>query len=219
MENNKRKRLLDFYLSIKDCTRCDLSGTRTKFVFGSGSVDAPVLFIGEAPGKMEDLKGLPFVGRAGKVLDELLASIGFMREEIFIANVLKCRPPKNRDPKTEEIDTCKVYLLKQIEIIDPKIICTLGKYSTQFILKTKAGITSLRGKSYKIDGRTVLPINHPAVVLYSPSKIDLLKEDFQRIKQELEQMDKREDSQKDDLSSSLERQEEKNEQLGFFDGD
>jgi len=222
MENEKRKRLLDFYLDIKDCQRCELSKTRNNFVFGSGTVDAPVLFIGEAPGKNEDLKGLPFVGRAGKVLDELLSFIGFTREDIFIANVLKCRPPNNRDPKIEEIDTCKPYLLKQIEIIDPRIICTLGKYSTQFMLKTKAGISSLRGRSYKIDGRVIIPINHPAVVLYSPSKMGLLKDDFKRIKEKLDKDEK--DIEKEagsliDTDTIPGSSEMTNEQLGFFDGD
>lgn len=219
MISSKRDILLDFYQSIKDCQNCDLSKTRTRFVFGSGSADAPVLFIGEAPGKMEDQQGKPFVGRAGKVLDELLGSIGFDRQDIFIANVLKCRPPNNRDPRPEEIDACKVYLQKQIEIIDPKIICTLGKYSTQFILNTKAGISSLRGRSYSLDGRTVLPINHPAVVLYTPSKMELLKEDFKRIKERLEQSPDGPDRQSiQDRKERSKQDEEINEQLGFFDG-
>ena len=122
-EYDKRERLKEFYLKIKDCSRCELSKSRTKFVFGSGSAYASVMFVGEAPGRNEDLQGLPFVGQAGKLLDELLGMIGFDRSEVFIANILKCRPPGNRDPKIDEINTCKDYLLEQIKIIDPKVIC------------------------------------------------------------------------------------------------
>jgi DNA polymerase len=181
-DENKREKLKEFYLQIRECRECDLSKSRTNFVFGSGNANAAIVFIGEAPGKNEDLQGKPFVGQAGKLLDELLNSIGFSRNEVFIANVLKCRPPENRDPNMIEINTCKNYLLRQIEIIDPKIICTMGKYSTQLVLNTQAGITSLRGKIFKIQNRTVIPINHPAAALYTPSRFGILKEDFQRIK-------------------------------------
>jgi len=178
----KRERLKDLFLQIRDCRECGLHSTRNKFVFGSGSAEAEVMFVGEAPGKNEDLQGLPFVGRAGEILDSLLESIGMARKEVFIANVLKCRPPGNRDPLAEEINTCKDYLFRQIDIIDPKIICTLGKFSTQLILGTKQGITGLRGRVFQRDGRAVLPINHPAAVLYTPSRIAILREDFSRIK-------------------------------------
>lgn len=161
---------------------CELGKTRTNFVFGSGNSSAEIVFIGEAPGRNEDLQGKPFVGQAGKILDELLLSIGFNRSDVFIANVLKCRPPENRDPKLEEINICKKYLLEQIEIIDPKIICTMGKYSTQLILNTDTTITKLRGKIFRVENRVVLPINHPAAALYTPSRFGILKEDFQRIK-------------------------------------
>jgi DNA polymerase len=140
------------------------------------------MFVGEAPGKNEDLQGLPFVGRAGDILDKLLGSINMKRNEVFIANVLKCRPPGNRDPQAEEISICKDYLFRQIDIIDPRMICTLGKYSTQLMLDTKQGITSLRGKIFQREGRLILPINHPAAVLYTPSRMEILKEDFSRIK-------------------------------------
>ena len=179
---NRRDRLKEFYFEIRDCRKCELYRTRTNFVFGSGSANAEILLIGEAPGRNEDLQGKPFVGQAGKLLDELLLSIGFNRNEIFIANILKCRPPENRDPKLTETDTCKPYLLRQIEIIDPKIICTMGKYSTQVILNTTAGISVLRGKVFKAGGRIVLPINHPAAALYTPSRLKILEEDFQRLK-------------------------------------
>ena len=182
MSEDKREKLKEFYFKIKECMECELGKTRTNFVFGSGNSSAEIVFIGEAPGRNEDLQGKPFVGQAGKILDELLLSIGFNRSDVFIANVLKCRPPENRDPKLEEINICKKYLLEQIEIIDPKIICTMGKYSTQLILNTDTGITSLRGKVFRVENRVVLPINHPAAALYAPSRLAVLKEDFQRIK-------------------------------------
>jgi uracil-DNA glycosylase family 4 len=183
MENeNKREKLKEYYLQIKNCKNCDLYKTRTNFVFGSGSADADILFVGEAPGKNEDLQGKPFVGQAGKILDDLLHSIGFDRNEVFITNVLKSRPPENRDPNSVEINACKGYLSRQIEIIDPRIICTLGKYSTQLLLDTSAGISGLRGKVFMIENRVILPINHPAAVLYTPSRLEILKEDFKRIK-------------------------------------
>lgn len=181
MKDNREK-LKSFFLKIKDCRECALFRTRKKFVFGSGSANAEIMFIGEAPGKNEDIQGYPFVGRAGNILDELLESIGLTKKDVFIANVLKCRPPGNRDPRSEEIDICKKYLFEQIEIIDPKIICTLGKYSTQLVLNTKDGITGLRGKVFERDGRKILPINHPAAVLYNPSRMEILKRDFTRIK-------------------------------------
>ena len=179
---DKREKLKSFFYKINDCRQCELHKSRTKFVFGGGNAAAELMFVGEAPGKNEDLQGLPFVGRAGKILDDLLGSIDMNRKEVFIANVLKCRPPGNRDPRIDEIDTCKEYLFEQINIIDPRIICTLGKYSTQLILNTSHGITGLRGKVFHRDGRTILPINHPAAVLYNPSRIEILQKDFLRIK-------------------------------------
>lgn len=186
VNNEKREKLKEFYFRIKNCRSCELGSTRINFVFGSGNANASILFIGEAPGKNEDLQGKPFVGQAGKILDGLLAGIGLSRNEVFIANVLKCRPPENRDPAIDEINTCKQYLFEQIEIIDPAIICTLGKYSTQLILNTTEGITKLRGNIFKINGRLVLPINHPAAAMYAPSRISVLKEDFNRIKSVLD---------------------------------
>ncbi|MBM3699849.1 MAG: uracil-DNA glycosylase [Actinobacteria bacterium] len=179
---SRRERLKEFYLSIKECAKCELSQTRTNFVFGSGNADSRILFVGEAPGKNEDILGRPFVGQAGRILDELLENAGFLRSEIFIANVLKCRPPLNRDPLASEIDLCKPYLFQQIEIIDPGIICTMGRYSTQLLLEIAAPISSLRGKIYKKNGRVILPINHPAAALYTRSRLQLLQEDFRRLK-------------------------------------
>ena len=178
---DKREKLKQYYFSIKDCKNCNLAATRTNFVFGSGNANSVIMFIGEAPGRNEDLQGKPFVGQAGKLLDDLLASINLNRNEVFIANVLKCRPPQNRDPNLEEISKCKNYLFKQIEIINPSIICTLGKYSTQLLLNTDEGITALRGRVFKIGNRFILPINHPAAALYTPSRFEILKLDFKRI--------------------------------------
>ncbi len=188
INNEKYEKLKEFYNRIKSCTGCELCNTRINFVFGSGSANASIVFVGEAPGRNEDLQGKPFVGQAGKLLDGLLAGIGLTRSEVFIANVLKCRPPANRDPDLTEINTCKQYLFEQIEIIDPAIICTLGKYSTQLILDTTEGIAKLRGNIFKINGRLILPINHPAAALYAPSRLQILKEDFNRIKSVLDKV-------------------------------
>jgi DNA polymerase len=179
--DEKNNNLKEHYYLIKDCRKCDLSLSRTKFVFGSGNSNSKIMFVGEAPGKNEDLQGKPFVGQAGKLLDELLDLIGHKRTEVFIANVLKCRPPQNRDPRQEEIDLCKHYLFEQIEIIDPLILCTLGKYSTQLLLDTDKGITGLRGRVFKNNNRYIMPINHPAAVLYAPSRFEILKNDFRKI--------------------------------------
>ena len=181
-KNKKREDLRTFFYRIKECMECDLHKTRINFVFGSGNSSAPVIFVGEAPGKNEDLQGRPFVGQAGRLLDELLATIGFRRDDIFIANVLKCRPPENRDPNIKEINTCKKYLFRQIEIIDPMIVCTLGRYSTQLILDTSTGINKLRGRVFRVSGRLVVPINHPAAALYTPSRMQVLKDDFKKVR-------------------------------------
>jgi len=215
-ESDKREKLKELYLKIRDCQKCGLCKSRTKFVFGSGSAYADVMFVGEAPGKNEDLQGLPFVGQAGKLLDELLGSIGFDRSEVFIANILKCRPPGNRDPLIEEINTCKDHLMEQVKIIDPKIICTLGKFSTQLLLNTSKGITGLRGKVFRIDNRIVMPINHPAAALYMPSKIEILKQDFQKIKKLIDSNSEISAFQEDISSLESEDEQDKDEQLGLF---
>ncbi|MCE5191396.1 MAG: uracil-DNA glycosylase [Actinomycetia bacterium] len=167
---------------IGDCQRCPLGSTRTRLVFGVGDPNARLMFVGEAPGKNEDLKGEPFVGAAGQLLDELLASIGLHRSDVYIANVLKCRPPANRDPLPLEIATCTPFLAEQVHLIDPDVIATLGNFATRFVLGTDAGITQLRGKLYRVDGRQVVPIYHPAAALYSPDKRAYLFEDFARLR-------------------------------------
>jgi uracil-DNA glycosylase len=167
---------------IGDCHRCPLGDTRTRLVFGVGDPRAKLMFIGEAPGKNEDLQGEPFVGAAGKLLDELLASIGLTRDLVYIANILKCRPPGNRDPLPLEKETCTPFLREQIRLIAPVVIATLGNHATKYILGTETGITRLRGRLFRIDERQVLPILHPAAALYDPGNRATLFEDFGRLK-------------------------------------
>jgi DNA polymerase len=167
---------------VDDCRRCALGETRNCLVFGVGDPHADLMFIGEAPGKQEDLKGYPFVGAAGQLLDELLASIGLCRDQVYIANVLKCRPPGNRDPKPEEIEQCSPFLAEQIRLVDPKVVATLGNFATKYVLHTDRGITALRGKLYRVEGRQVVPIFHPAAALYTPAKREVLAEDFRRLR-------------------------------------
>lgn len=147
------------------CTACSLAGGRTNVVFGAGSAVADVLIVGEGPGQQEDEEGLPFVGRSGQLLNELLGEIGLQREDVYIANVVKCRPPRNRDPRPDEIDACKAYLRRQIELIDPTVVITLGNFSTKLLLKTTTGITRMRGKAYEWWGRFLVPTFHPAAAL------------------------------------------------------
>jgi uracil-DNA glycosylase family 4 len=176
---------------IGDCHRCALGDGRTTLVFGVGHPSAELMFVGEAPGKNEDLQGEPFVGAAGKLLDELLAGIGLTRPQVYVANVLKCRPPGNRDPLPIEVETCTPFLSRQIELISPKVIATLGNFATRYVLDTTAGITSLRGRLYHIGGRQVVPIYHPAVALYDASKRSDLAEDFKRLRAVLDRAEGR----------------------------
>lgn len=168
---------------VETCTRCALCEGRTNVVFGEGDPHARVLIVGEAPGKNEDLQGRPFVGAAGKFLDELLAHAGLAREEVFIANVLKCRPPSNRNPHADEIEACAPFLRLQTRSIDPDVIVTMGNFATQFILRTGVGITRLRGTWQTAGKFVVFPIFHPAAAIYDRSKRDVLFSDFDRIGQ------------------------------------
>ncbi len=201
--------LREFYQEIRDCQRCPLWKTRTNLVFGSGSQRARVMFIGEAPGYNEDQQGKPFVGAAGQLLDSLLSSIGLKRGEVFIGNVLKCRPPENRDPLPQEIETCKGYLYRQIEIINPPVICTLGRFSTNLILGREVSISKVRGKIFKVNGRTLIPIFHPAAALYTGANLPLLEADFQTIKEVLEHP-------QEETTEELQEREGEAEQLGFW---
>jgi DNA polymerase len=164
--------------SVEGCKKCVLCETRTTVVFGVGNPHAEVMFIGEAPGKQEDLGAEPFIGAAGKKLNALLELAGLQREEIYIANVLKCRPPGNRDPKPEEIEICTPYLREQVRAIAPIVLVTLGNFASQFILRTSIGITRLRGQVHITGPFSVLPTYHPAAAIYDPSKQSALEEDF-----------------------------------------
>ena len=187
--------LMDELVSeVGRCRRCRLWKEAKNDVSGEGSLDAFVMFIGEAPGHWEDVKGRPFVGAAGKLLDELLSSIDLKREDVYIGNIIKHRPPNNRDPRKDEVEACSPYLDRQIRIIEPAIILTLGRHSTRYVLskvdvKIK-GITEVRGRIYveKLFGFPVriMPTFHPAAALYNPEYRSALEEDFQRIKTELE---------------------------------
>jgi uracil-DNA glycosylase len=167
---------------IGDCHRCPLGDTRTTLVFGVGDPAARVMFVGEAPGKNEDLKGEPFVGAAGQLLNELLAHAGLTRDAVFIANVLKCRPPGNRDPERLEIETCTPFLREQIRVIAPDVLVTLGNFATKFVLKTETGITRLHGSPQQAGRFTVLPIFHPAAAIYDRTKRDALFADFETLR-------------------------------------
>jgi DNA polymerase len=150
-----------------DCTACPLATSRTKVVFGVGNPEADLMFVGEAPGKDEDLTGEPFVGRAGKLLDKLvLEEMGLTREAFYVGNVLKCRPPGNRDPKPDEIATCRPFLEQQVDLIDPRVIVTLGNFATKLLLDTTEGITKVRGRTYPYrTGATLVPTFHPSAAL------------------------------------------------------
>ena len=175
-------------ISLHDCQRCQLSAGRTQVVFGKGNPHASIMFVGEAPGFYEDRQGEPFVGAAGKLLTELLQSIGLERSDIYIANVIKCRPPNNRDPLPDEIDTCKPFLLQQIALIQPKLVCTLGNFATQTLLERKVGITKVRGQVIQLEHFVVFPLLHPAAALHQGNLRVPLKEDFQKLKTVLEEM-------------------------------
>jgi len=187
----RRELLKAVYEEARGCVRCPLHQTRTNVVFGSGNANADLMFIGEAPGAHEDRQGLPFVGQAGKLLDKLLGEIGLERADVWICNVLKCRPPDNRDPHPNEIDACHDYLRRQVDLIEPVVICTLGNFSTKLLTANHAGITKVRGtpQEHLIGGRFLfmLPLFHPAAGLRTPRVAEQLREDFSRIPELLAQ--------------------------------
>ncbi|HYQ87135.1 MAG TPA: uracil-DNA glycosylase [Bacteroidota bacterium] len=160
--------LPDLYDQIHECLKCPLGQTRTRFVFGTGNLRADVMFIGEAPGADEDAQGEPFVGKAGQLLNKIIEAIGMKREEVYICNILKCRPPNNRDPETSEMETCSPYLLKQIELIRPKFIICLGRISAQWLLQTNESLTALRSRTHTFKGSTLIVTYHPAALLRNP---------------------------------------------------
>ena len=188
----RRQKLIELYHEVKACHACPLSATRTNPVFGMGNADADLMFVGEAPGAEEDRQGLPFVGRAGKLLDELLAGIGMTRKEhAFIANVLKSRPPGNRDPQPDEIESCRPYLERQVKLIEPRVICTLGNFATKLLTGSPTGITRVRGRPQERDVAGVpvvlYPLFHPAAALRTPAVLQQLRDDFSGIPELLEQ--------------------------------
>ena len=181
----RRELLKAVYEEARGCTRCPLHQARTTVVFGAGNADADLMFIGEAPGANEDRMGLPFVGQAGKLLDKLLAEIGLERKEVWVCNVLKCRPPDNRDPHPNEIEACNDYLRRQVDLIEPTVICTLGNFSTKLLRADTTGISRLHGREeVRIIGPRAVrlyPLYHPAAALYTPSMLEALRADFHRI--------------------------------------
>ena len=181
--------LAELRLVAESCTACRLAETRNSVVFGVGAEDADLMFVGEAPGKNEDLQGEPFVGAAGQLLNRLLDEAGIARERTYIANVLKCRPPGNRDPQPDEIDACKGYLRTQLELVDPIVVVTLGNFATKLLLKTDTGITRLRGQSYRWwRDKTLVPTYHPAAALRGGDRItDLMRKDFQLMRAAIDQ--------------------------------
>lgn len=174
--------LEDFHQQIKDCQKCELGGSRTHFVFGVGNPRAELMFVGEAPGEQEDLKGEPFVGRAGKLLDDILRAIDLTRDQVYIANVLKCRPPNNRDPKADEIELCEPYLKRQIELIQPKLLVALGRISAGTLLRTKDSLGNMRQKVFSYHGTDMMVTYHPAALLRNPHWKRPAWEDFKRIR-------------------------------------
>ena len=181
--DERRESLKELFHEARGCVRCpQLAQTRHTVVFGAGNANADLMFVGEAPGRNEDERGLPFVGQAGKLLDTLLSEIGLARDQVFIANVLKCRPPGNRDPHPVEIERCQEYLFRQIELIEPTVICTLGNFATKLLRHDTTGIMRLHGRAEvrMVGPRSVrlFPVFHPAAALYTPSNVDVLRQDF-----------------------------------------
>jgi len=181
-ESTANPSLEEYKQSIQDCTLCDLSSTRTQFVFGAGSPDADLVFVGEAPGEQEDKTGIPFVGRAGKLLDKILAAIDLSREDVFICNVLKCRPPKNRDPLAGEIELCEPYLKTQLEIIKPRVIVALGRIAARTLLRVDEPLGKMRERTFLYHGIDTLVTYHPAALLRNPNLKKPAWEDFQNIR-------------------------------------
>jgi len=181
--------LQELSASLHNCQRCKLAKLgRSQVVFGTGNPQADIMFVGEAPGFYEDKQGEPFVGAAGKLLNELLQSAGLSRSQVYIANVIKCRPPENRDPEMDEVDTCKPFLLQQIDLIRPKLVCTLGRWAAETILGRKLSIMKVRGNPYRQDRFVVFPLLHPAAALHQGNLRGPLQEDFAKLKAYLDNL-------------------------------
>jgi DNA polymerase len=187
---DKARGLAELWETLKDCRRCELHQSRTTVVMGTGSADAQVMFVGEAPGYNEDIQGQPFVGAAGRLLDELLKEmLGIPRDSVYIANVLKCRPPENRDPTALEVETCKPFLMRQVEVISPQIICALGNFATRTLTDRREGITKLRRRVIRSAGRLVFPMFHPAAALHRGDLYEDVRLDFVTLKKFLDSPD------------------------------
>jgi uracil-DNA glycosylase family 4 len=186
VDSTQRADALEAYAAeTSACTRCRLAEGRTQVVFGVGNPDSDLMFVGEAPGFHEDKQGFPFVGQAGKLLDSLLGGIGMTRQDVYIANVIKCRPPGNRDPAPDEIEACEGHLFRQIELIEPTVVATLGNFATKLLSGKQTGITRVHGQEQEthIGNRQVIlyPLYHPAAALYTPAMLSVLQEDFRRL--------------------------------------
>jgi len=173
---------------LGDCRRCKLHPYRTQIVFGTGNPQAKLVFIGEAPGRDEDLQGEPFVGQAGQLLNKIIQAIQLRREEVYIANIIKCRPPENRNPEPEEIAACEPFLIKQLQVIRPRLICALGAFAAQTLLKTEEKISSLRGNFHEYQGIPLMPTYHPAYLLRNPGRKRDVWEDMKKIKKEYDRL-------------------------------
>jgi len=172
---------------LHNCQRCKLAKLgRSQVVFGVENPHASIMFVGEAPGANEDLKGEPFVGAAGRILNDLLQSANLSRDDIYIANVIKCRPPENRDPELDEVEICKPFLLQQIQLIRPKLVCTLGNWATQTLLERKVGITKVKAQAFYMKDFVLFPLLHPAAALHQGGLLDTLKADFKKLKEFLD---------------------------------
>jgi uracil-DNA glycosylase family 4 len=187
-EFDKSESLDQLYQTIKDCQRCPLGATRTNLVFGEGNPDADIVFIGEAPGHDEDMQGKPFVGRAGKLLNRVLAAMKLKREDVYIANILKCRPPNNRDPLPDEALTCEPYLHQQIKLIKPKIICCLGRIAAQRLLQTKMSLGQMRERWFDYRDTLLMVTYHTAALLRSPQYKKPFWDDMQKLLEKLKEL-------------------------------
>lgn len=204
------KTLSELSQRVDGCQRCSLAETRTNLVFGVGNPASDIFFVGEAPGFHEDKQGEPFVGAAGKLLDELLLTIlGIDRKDIYIGNVLKCRPPNNRDPLPDEIVKCRPYIERQIELINPLVICTLGSFSTRLLLKSNVYISKAHGTPVTVDGRLIFPTYHPAAALYARTTKEILAEDFKKLGDLLMNITR-------EVNSKPEAEDENKEQMELF---
>jgi DNA polymerase len=177
-----------FHAEIEDCVKCALGHTRTRFVFGVGNQGASLMLVGEAPGREEDAQGVPFVGAAGALLTKILAAIDLSRDDVYIANVLKCRPPGNRDPLPEEIAACRPHLMEQIRIVSPRVLCALGRFAAQLLTGQEAPLSRLRGQVFRFGDAIVIPTYHPSALLRNPSLKRPTWDDMKRVRAELDRL-------------------------------